>query len=253
MDSDMRFVDCIGPVNATSVALMTEKARTYGDSWKRRGGRGAWYTLVRPMDRLVNRLEDEFGGDIFAAVAAQPEGGDGTVLDAIRDLRNYLTLVEAEMVAQGVVTLPTAPAPTWEDRPTLAAEEHPEGWIILRDGVRATAGYATEDLAWASVGVSLSRPGTPEDGGHHAGQSLEDAGGVSSGPAATTLPGGAPHGPLELALRSLDSDIRSRVRSYGFTVNEKETRMVRDLDHHSGHLRFGMEVHFSADPRTIAR
>lgn len=85
--------------------LITAKTATYKDSWKARGGRGAWYTLVRPLDRLQSMVEDRHQGDIFAAIEANPEGGDGTALDALRDLRNYLNLVEAEMVARGVVKL----------------------------------------------------------------------------------------------------------------------------------------------------
>lgn len=85
--------------------LITRKTLTYKDSWKARGGRGAWYTLVRPMDRLQAIVEGKHQGDIFGAVAAGADGGDGTALDALRDLRNYLNLVEAEMVARGAVKL----------------------------------------------------------------------------------------------------------------------------------------------------
>lgn len=86
-------------------AVIRSKTETYADSWKARGGRGAWYTLVRPLDRLVNMVENQHQGDVFAAITAGQEGGDGTALDALRDLRNYLNLVEAEMVARGVVKL----------------------------------------------------------------------------------------------------------------------------------------------------
>lgn len=125
---DMKFLDHIGPVHAAAEALILEKGRTYGASWKKRGGRGAWYTLVRPMDRLQKIVEEDHGGDIFAAIEAEPGGGDGTALDAVRDLRNYLTLVEAEMMARQ--------APDEKVVPTF-------------------------------LGVMI-HPGTPEDGGHHA-------------------------------------------------------------------------------------
>lgn len=102
------FLDAMPSVLRAALDLMVSKGRTYGDSWKARGGRGAWYTLVRPMDRLQLMVERDHAGDIFAGVRAAPEGGDGTVLDALRDLRNYLSLVEAEMVAEGVVQLPVS-------------------------------------------------------------------------------------------------------------------------------------------------
>ena len=97
---DMKFLDHLPEVLEDAERLIRSKSATYGPSWKARGGRGAWYTLVRPMDRLQKMVEDDYAGDIFAAIEAAPEGGDGTVLDAVRDLRNYLTLVEAEMTAR---------------------------------------------------------------------------------------------------------------------------------------------------------
>jgi len=118
-------IDHVQAVADAGIAVIREKSRTYGASWKARGGRGAWYTLVRPLDRLQLRVERDHGGDIFAAVEADPSGGDGTCLDAIRDLRNYLTLVEAEMVAQGIVTLPAR-------SPDAFSDDDPDGrphWV----------------------------------------------------------------------------------------------------------------------------
>ena len=105
----MKNLRLMPSIFAAALAVMTEKGRTYGESWKARGGRGAWYTLVRPLDRLTKIVEEDHQGDIFAAVEAGASGGDGTALDALRDLRNYLTLVETEMVSRGVVRLPPVP------------------------------------------------------------------------------------------------------------------------------------------------
>lgn len=106
--ADRRFgyMHQLDAVAAAGNAVIKAKTETYADSWKARGGRGAWYTLVRPMDRLQNMVENQHQGDVFAAIEAGALGGDGTTLDALRDLRNYLNLVEAEMVARGVVKLP---------------------------------------------------------------------------------------------------------------------------------------------------
>ncbi len=104
--TSMSYMDHLRGVVLAGVALVVEKTRTYGPSWKRRGGAGAWFTTVRPWDRLET-IVDRHGGDVFAAVAADPSGSDGSALACIRDVRNYLMLIEAEMVARGTVPLPT--------------------------------------------------------------------------------------------------------------------------------------------------
>ena len=140
---------------------LEEKERTYQGSWKRSGGRSAWFMVKRKVDRLLEMMKPEpipRGGlnslpgsadsvallrniiikeDIFAQIQARPLGEDSTVLAEIRDLRRYLTLVEAEMVATGVVT--------YEPNNAVFG-------FNVSDGV--------EDN-------EVNRPGTPEDGGHH--------------------------------------------------------------------------------------
>jgi hypothetical protein len=130
------------------VRFLKEKDKTYGGSWKKSGGRSAWFMLKRKIDRLIvlmtppdpppgwptsvhvnaattdRLLRMTQAEDIFAQITTRPGGEDGTVLAEVRDLRRYLLLVEAEMLARGVVEMPL-------------------------------------------------RPGTPEDGGHHASGSEE--------------------------------------------------------------------------------
>jgi uncharacterized coiled-coil DUF342 family protein len=68
--------------------------QSYGDSWKQRGGIGAFMMAARKWDRLEKQVT-EHGYDIFAAMGAdQREEG---ILDDIRDLRRYLFLIDAEM------------------------------------------------------------------------------------------------------------------------------------------------------------
>lgn len=90
---------------------LLEAEKHYGDSWKQRGGVGAFMMLARKWDRIEKRVsqlpvgQDEGGPmrgdryDIFdhIMVDPRPEG----LIDDIRDLRRYLTLVEAEMVSRG--------------------------------------------------------------------------------------------------------------------------------------------------------
>lgn len=76
------------------VAVLAEKSKDYGDSWKKRGGVGAFMMLARKWDRLETQTQ-RYGWDVFRAIREdqRPEG----ILDDIRDLRRYLLLVEAEM------------------------------------------------------------------------------------------------------------------------------------------------------------
>jgi len=83
-----------------------EKGSVYGPSWKQRGGVGAFMMLARKWDRLENilrRHEKEY--NIFDAIEKTITQQEG-VLEQIRDLRNYLALVESEMVERGIVCLP---------------------------------------------------------------------------------------------------------------------------------------------------
>ena len=64
---------------------------SYGDSWRRRGGVGAFMMLARKFDRIEHQSE-KHGWDIFEAGEAFK--GEAGLLDDIRDLRRYLILVE---------------------------------------------------------------------------------------------------------------------------------------------------------------
>ena len=66
----------------------------YGDSWRKRGGIGAFMMLARKWDRIENQVVEK-GWDIFKSIEQdiRPEG----ILDDIKDLRRYLLLVEAHM------------------------------------------------------------------------------------------------------------------------------------------------------------
>lgn len=80
-------------------------AESYGDSWKSRGGVGAFMMLARKWDRLETILKKApHQYDVLKEIVAErSQGGEGC-LDAVRDLRRYLLLVEAE--AATLVKLP---------------------------------------------------------------------------------------------------------------------------------------------------
>ena len=75
---------------------MIKAQESYGDSWKKRGGCGAFMMLARKWDRLETQSE-KCNWDLFSAILndKRPEG----IIDDIRDLRRYLLLVETEMEA----------------------------------------------------------------------------------------------------------------------------------------------------------
>jgi len=76
--------------------VLLAKGGTYGDSWKKRGGCGAFMMLARKWDRIENIGKRE-GYNIFAILGDEgPNAVDG-LLDDIGDLRRYLALVESEL------------------------------------------------------------------------------------------------------------------------------------------------------------
>lgn len=75
------------------VETLKDKGKTYGSSWKKRGGVGAFMMLARKWDRIEN-IVSSTGYDIFKAGTTNT----GDVLDDIADLRAYLLLVESEVI-----------------------------------------------------------------------------------------------------------------------------------------------------------
>ena len=83
----------------SDIETLVSKEKDYGDSWKKRGGIGAFMMLARKWDRIENCLSNnnEERYDIFHAML-QDLRDDG-VIDDIRDLRRYLLLVESEVIS----------------------------------------------------------------------------------------------------------------------------------------------------------
>ena len=78
-------------ITKADVVALTEAEKDYGDSWRKRGGVGAFMMLARKFDRLENQTQ-KYSYDVFEAYAedTRAEG----ILDDIQDLRRYLLLVE---------------------------------------------------------------------------------------------------------------------------------------------------------------
>lgn len=103
----LKHLDDIGREDA---AGLKKAQASYGNSWKCRGGVGAFMMMARKWDRMENRVRVSTTGseegapgagawDIFAHVEAD-QRSEG-VIDDIRDLRRYLMLVEADLRARG--------------------------------------------------------------------------------------------------------------------------------------------------------
>lgn len=114
----MNYIDYLEDVATEDVAGLKKAQQSYGDSWKSRGGVGAFMMLARKWDRLEQQVSKQLfpeqdptitlpgevvsAYDIFAHIEADTRS-EG-VIDDIRDLRRYLMLVEAEMRARGAAS-----------------------------------------------------------------------------------------------------------------------------------------------------
>lgn len=98
--------ELLASVASQDVREVWAKDQSYGQSWKRRGGIGAFMMLARKWDRL-EQFVLKVGYDVFQSITnTGGSGADGTTIAEIRDLRRYLLLVEAEMIARGAVPEP---------------------------------------------------------------------------------------------------------------------------------------------------
>ena len=86
--SDFNLIQNLANID---VAKLKHAQESYGDSWRSRGGVGAFMMLARKWDRIENQVSKD-GYDIFKTINSDPSSSG--ILDDIRDLRRYLLLVE---------------------------------------------------------------------------------------------------------------------------------------------------------------
>jgi len=84
--------DKIQKLAERDIAQLRHAEKSYGDSWRKRGGVGAFMMLARKFDRIENQSMKNHW-DVFGAILEDPSSAG--ILDDIRDLRCYLYLVEA--------------------------------------------------------------------------------------------------------------------------------------------------------------
>lgn len=100
-DSGPSYLDHLRAVAESDVRGLRNAEKSYGNSWKRRGGVDTFNMLARKWDRVEKRLATSSGAspyDIFEHIAADAKS-DGFI-DDVRDLRRYLMLAEAEIAAR---------------------------------------------------------------------------------------------------------------------------------------------------------
>lgn len=134
---ETRKVAVLKQLASDDIQLLIRKGREYGDSWKKRGGVGAYMMLARKWDR-IEKAAEESGYDIFRALQEMP-----TLIDDVIDLGCYLMLVRTE----GFITENFAPDP----EPTIAqaaynAAKHSEDPTVFCEGCEPEAhGYVDQD------------------------------------------------------------------------------------------------------------
>lgn len=97
MENDQKAT--LASIASEDVNGLMKAQESYGDSWKKRGGVGAFMMLSRKWDRLELQVQ-KHGYDVFAA--AQADQRNEGILDDITDLARYLLLVRCELAAQGI-------------------------------------------------------------------------------------------------------------------------------------------------------
>jgi hypothetical protein len=96
VDTGMAFLTKLYEVAENDIKVLHDKGAAYGDSWKKRGGVGAFMMLARKWDRIENICRDKFGYDVIRACLENPYETE-SMLEQIADLRRYLALVQAEV------------------------------------------------------------------------------------------------------------------------------------------------------------
>ena len=83
--------DAMSSLALNDVQQLKVKGKMYGNSWKKRGGVGAFMVMARKWDRIENICEGH-GYSIFSAMTEN----EGDIADDIDDLIRYLMLIREE-------------------------------------------------------------------------------------------------------------------------------------------------------------
>ena len=99
MRDEYALMELLDKIATEDVLGLKKAEESYGDSWKKRGGVGAFMMLARKWDRLENQVT-KHNYNVFNAIESdtRTEG----IIDDIQDLRRYLLLVESEMQSRQI-------------------------------------------------------------------------------------------------------------------------------------------------------
>tara|TARA_R100000664_G_C2759612_1_gene149593 strand:- start:4478 stop:4843 length:366 start_codon:yes stop_codon:yes gene_type:complete len=112
MPANFRDIQSLADID---VQKLKKAEKSYGDSWRDRGGVGAFMMLARKWDRIENQVKKD-GWDIFHTISQ--DSSDTGILDDIRDLRRYLLLVESYTTKNRLVKGEEEPTePMFPDQP----------------------------------------------------------------------------------------------------------------------------------------
>lgn len=95
---DQQLAERLHRIAMADVEGLLNAQEKYGDSWRCKGGMGAYFTISRKVDRYEHACKAA-EWDVFAAIRQNPASdgsmfGKDSLLDDVRDLRRYLLLVE---------------------------------------------------------------------------------------------------------------------------------------------------------------
>ena len=89
-----KTIERVQSIVQEDVKALEKAEQSYGDSWKKRGGVGAYMMLARKWDRIEKQVEELNSYDILEAL--KKDNREEGIIDDIRDLRRYLLLVEQQ-------------------------------------------------------------------------------------------------------------------------------------------------------------
>jgi hypothetical protein len=89
-----KIIETVKDIANKDITALDQAEKHYGNSWKKRGGIGAFMMLARKWDRIEKQVS-ALEYDIFHAIKTDKR--EEGIIDDIRDLRRYLLLVEAEL------------------------------------------------------------------------------------------------------------------------------------------------------------
>lgn len=189
--SDMRHMNHLSAIADGDVQVLQNKEATYQGSWKRAGGRSAWFMMRRNMDRLISMMAQPVKPPFFnlqnvddsinSIVNETPLSGTPQATEAI------FKYLRDSHIAEDVFAK-IEENPEGDDGTVLACLRDLRRYLILIEaemvsrGIVSVEGLKADPKPVATPAPASSvfskmthrlgdgaggKPGTPEDGGHH--------------------------------------------------------------------------------------